>query len=495
MRIAIGGIIHETNTYCQGYTRAGDFTQLRGQRLLRTAGQETDVGGAVNACNELDIEAVPLLYALAQPSGIIDRTSYDGFVAELLDQLASQAPIDGVVLTLHGAGVVDGIADLEADLVAQVRTALGRAIPIAATFDLHGNITAAMTDNLQGAFACEQYPHIDLHVQGERAVQFIARLVQTGQTAHCEIATLPMLIPTTTTFEGIGQSMLADLQALAAAQSANSTLLLSWFHGFPYCDVAHVGASIVVTGLGEDTTRAKSLACAAAAALWNRREGFRPLSLSADEAVVAAQSHSDYPVVINETSDNCGGGTPGDGTHLLRAMLDARLGSEACFGFIVDAQVALQAHAAGVGARIEVELGGKTDDLHGKPLKASAEVRALHDGRLVMQHMFRGAPLNVGKLARLVIEDMDIVVGSKRSQTFDREPFLAVGIQVERYRYVALKSSNHFRAGFTELAGAIVTADPPGLCTHQIGIFPRETTARRLWPLHEDAQIQSDSTA
>jgi len=118
----------------------------------------------------------------------------------------------------------------------------------------------------------------------------------------------------------------------------------------------------------------------------------------------------------------------------------------------------------------------------------TATVRALHDGRLVMQHMFRGAPLNLGKLARLVIDGMDVVVGSRRSQTFDREPFLAVGIQVERYRYVALKSSNHFRAGFTQLAGSIVTADPPGLCTHQISIFPRNATARRFWPLHDDAQ-------
>ncbi|MDA1074142.1 MAG: MlrC C-terminal domain-containing protein [Proteobacteria bacterium] len=197
--------------------------------------------------------------------------------------------------------------------------------------------------------------------------------------------------------------------------------------------------------------------------------------------------------MINETSDNCGGGAPGDGTHLLRAMLDAGL-TKACFGFVVDAQVAAQAYAAGVGVDIDVSLGGKTDDLHGAPLLLRAHVKALHDGQLVMQHMFKGAPMNLGPLARLVVDGVDIIVGSKRSQTFDTEPFLAVGIDVMRYDIVALKSSNHFRAGFTHLAKAIITADPPGLTTHHIEVFPRQQTARALWPINDQATYDAHQT-
>lgn len=107
--------------------------------------------------------------------------------------------------------------------------------------------------------------------------------------------------------------------------------------------------------------------------------------------------------------------------------------------------------------------------------------------------MFKGAPLNLGLMARLVVDGMDIVVASRRSQTFDCEPFLAVGIDVTRYRYVALKSSNHFRGCFQDLAGAIVTADTPGLSTHNIGVFPRHRSAARLWPIHPDAQYPPQS--
>lgn len=132
---------------------------------------------------------------------------------------------------------------------------------------------------------------------------------------------------------------------------------------------------------------------------------------------------------------------------------------------------------------MELMLGGRYDDLHGAPLPVRGYVKSLHDGRITLQSMFKGAPLHLGPMARLQVDGMDVIVASRRSQTFDTEPFLAVGIDVNRYDYVALKSSNHFRAGFQGLARAIVTADPPGLSTHHIEIFPRHRAQRPLWPL------------
>jgi microcystin degradation protein MlrC len=479
MRIAITGFSHETNTYCRGLTRIGDFKQVRGQAMARASGQQTDLGGAIDACCGAGIEAVPLMYVVAQPSGTIERETFESFADEILERLVAAGPLDGLVLLLHGAGVVEGLYDLEAELVARIRKQVGEQLPIAASFDLHGNITQAMADHLNGVFACQQYPHIDLHLAAAKAVDHVISLAQGAARSSCHVEPLPLLLPTTTTFIGIGEQILASIKAIETRSTAQGVIDISWFHGFPYTDVPHVGSSIVVTTTG---TSGAAIAASVARELWAAREAFRVISLSADEAVALAQAESSYPVVIHETSDNCGGGTPGDGTHLLRAMLGARLGGDACFGFVVDAEVAQQAHHAGVGANISISLGGKTDDLHGKPLEVMALVKALHDGRVTMQHMFRGMPLNLGPLARLVIEDMDVVVGSVRSQTFDKEPFLAVGIDVMRYKYVALKSSNHFRACYQALASKIITADPPGLSTHRLEVFPRQTTTRRFWP-------------
>jgi microcystin degradation protein MlrC len=114
-------------------------------------------------------------------------------------------------------------------------------------------------------------------------------------------------------------------------------------------------------------------------------------------------------------------------------------------------------------------------------------VKALHDGRCTLTAMAKGSRINYGPLARLQAGPLEIVVGSRRSQTFDTEPFLAVGIDVTRFDLIALKSSNHFRAGFEPLAGTIITADPPGLTTHHVEIFPRKKAPGPLWPMDEMA--------
>jgi microcystin degradation protein MlrC len=150
VRIAIGGISHETNTYCRAMTSFADFHVLRGERLLGTAGRETDVGGAVGACLARGIEPIPLLHAWAQPSGTIERAAYERLRDELVDRLSGET-VDGVCLALHGAGVADGLEDLEADLVAAVRQ-VAASVPVVATFDLHGNVTQAMADLLDGVF-------------------------------------------------------------------------------------------------------------------------------------------------------------------------------------------------------------------------------------------------------------------------------------------------------------------------------------------------------
>lgn len=479
MRIAIAGISHETNTYCKESTTTDAFRILRGENLLATEGQQTDLGGMVSAIRALGAQPVPIMACVAEPSGTIDLTTYHGFKEEILSGL-KHSPCEAVLLALHGAGVVDGIDDLEGNLCVAVRELIGTDVALVATFDLHGNVTQAMADVLDGVFACHQYPHVDMHLRSQEAAALAVSLVNKELTTSVYVETLPMLTPCTTTFEGPGQTMLSRV---LDAELPEGIIDISWFHGFPYTDIPNVGASICVTATSDALARRTALDTAAQ--LWAVRDLFLPKSLSAHEAIQSAHALDISPVVINETSDNPGGGAPGDGTHLLRAMIEAEL-EDACFGFIVDPHTAAMAHEAGVGTEISMQLGGHYDDLHGAPLIATGTVRALHDGQLILQAMFKGAPCHLGPMARIDINGIDVIVASERSQTFDTEPFLAVGIDVRRYKYVALKSSHHFRAGFKEVAGAIVTADTPGLCTHKLETFTRQRSQMPMWPV--DAQ-------
>jgi microcystin degradation protein MlrC len=222
--------------------------------------------------------------------------------------------------------------------------------------------------------------------------------------------------------------------------------------------------------------------------VWARREQFVVRHPQPAEAVRQALAMDGRPIVLNETSDNPGGGTPCDGTHLLRALLDARP-DDAVFVGIKDPEVVEQAHEAGVGAVIDIKLGGKTDSLHGTPIACTAYVRTLTDGNVTLEApMGGGSVLRLGRTAGLLIDGVDVIVISRGEQTFDRTPLVLHGIDPLTRKLVALKSSHHFRSGFQALAAGIVTTDPPGLTTLQLEQLPKERSPRPIFPLDADAR-------
>lgn len=484
MRVALGGISHETNTYADavtGPTGLERFIVQRGDRMLRVRGTATFVGGFLDGCDEVGAEPVPTLWAFAPPSGTVTAEAYASLRDELLDRLAAALPVDAVALELHGAGVVEGLDDLEGDLGAAVRGLVGPDVPVVAALDLHGNITAAMVEAFDVFFGNQLYPHTDGRERGHEAVTAVPRILAGDWAPVTHVEHLPMLLPASTTDPGGPAAEMNEL--CRTIEERPGVVDCTVFHGFPYVDVPHVGVHVVVT-TDDDGPLAAACAGEVGAWVWENRERFRRESHSPDSAVQAARklvADGTRPVVVNETCDNPGGGAPGDGTHLLRAMLDADL-SDAAFGFVADPEVAAQAHRAGVGARLDVRLGGKHGDLHGAPLEVSGVVRTLTDGRIVLQHMMKGVPIDLGPSARLRVGGVDVIVTTQPFQTFDAEVFLLHGVDVTRCSVVGLKSSQHFRAGFRHLAGAILTADAPGLTTNQVEVFAHPAAGRPLWP-------------
>jgi microcystin degradation protein MlrC len=479
-RVAIGGISHETNTYCKENTGLGDFRIWRGEEIVaRHRGVRSYLGGMIAAAEELGAELVPTLSAEATPSGLIAAEAYAVMRDELLARIGAILPVDAVALALHGAGVAEGVDDLEGDLCRAVRAVVGPDVKIVVTLDLHGNITQAMGDTVEALFGVHEYPHTDMFERGHEAVTLVPRLLSGEVQPVTHVETLPILLPTSTTLLDPAR---AANTVCAAMEARPGMVDCTFFHGFGYADVPIVGVHIVATA-NRDRDLARSCAREVARWVWARREEFGPTTFSPEEAIVRALAVDGGPVVINEAADNPGGGAPGDGTHLLRAMVAANL-QDACFGFIHDPEVVAATHRAGVGATIDVALGGKYDDLHGAPLPLSAYVKCLTDGRFVRQALMgRGTHDDLGRMVRLHVGGLDILVSSVRQQTFDAEVFLLHGIDVTRYKIVALKSSNHFRAGFAPLAREIITADSPGLTTLRIERFPRRRSTQPLWPL------------
>jgi len=483
MRIAIGYFAHETNTFCPGTTSLAAFRETQweeGEELIRkNRGVRNDVGGMIAAAERLGIELVPTLGTTTQPSATVSTEAYETIRDEMFARIRAAGDLDAICLTLHGAGSAEGIDDMEGTFLRELRAVVGDEIPVVVSLDLHGNTTQAMLDYATALFYCHEYPHIDMYERGEEIVEVAAKIVQGELKPVMHLRTLPVAIPPTTSFSG---PVKAINERCFAWEGKPGVLDCNFTHGFPYTDVPVIVTSVLVV-TDNDPALAKEAADDVAAYALSMIEDFRPHLPDAEEAVAQALAATDLPVIIAEISDNCGGGAPGSGTHLLRALLAANE-PDTCFGFLVDPATAAQAHEAGVGATIPVRLGGFTDELHGAPIEAEAYVKGLTDGRFVLTTpMGAGQLEDYGKMARLVIGNVDVIVGTARSQTFDEGVFLLHGIDVRRVRIAALKSQQHFRAGFEPIAGTIIRCDTPGLTTSNLANLPYTRITRPIWPL------------
>jgi microcystin degradation protein MlrC len=486
MRIAVGGISHETNTFCTGRTGLDGFQErewaVGAEIIEKNKGVRSYQGGVIDACERLGIELVPTFYASATPSALIARDAFDEMEDLLMAKLDEAGEVDGIVLTLHGAGVAEGIDDIESHTIARVREHFGPDMPIVVTLDLHGNIFQESLDNADALLGVNLYPHTDSYERGVEAVELLQK-IQAGEVKPAmHLTQLPMMLPSTTT----DLSPAKDINEICWEwEKQDDVIDCAFFHGFAPADIPRVGVSVLAM-TDNDPEKAKQISEEVARTIWDRREEFRPVITPPEEVFKLAMEDDGRPVIINEKADNPGGGGPGDGTHLLRAMLDAKL-EDACFGFIHDPETVSQAHDAGVGATIKIRLGGKKEPLHGEPIEAEAYVKCLTDGRFIQQSpMGRGRRVDLGRMARLVIDGIDVIVSTIRTQTLDDEVFRLHGIDVTRYKFVAIKSSNHFRAGFAPIAHKIIRADTPGLVSADLSAFNYKRLKRPIWPLDDE---------
>lgn len=463
MRIAVGGFQHETNTFAPtrvgfaAFARPGGWPGLSRGAALRpaVAGINLPATGFLEAAEAAGHEIAPLLWAAAEPSAHVSEDAFERIAAMLLEDLKRAGPVDAVYLDLHGAMVCEHAEDGEGALLARIRDAAGGA-PIAATLDLHANVTAEMVAAADFLVAYRAYPHVDMAETGARALAPLERLAAGARPAKA-FRKLDFLIPLPwqCTLIEPAASLYAQLGAPGAGPWPASLCM-----GFPQADTRETGPSALAFGetRAEAEARADELARAFAAA-----EGaFAGRLFSPDEAVAYAMRARRRPVVIADAQDNPGGGGDSNTLGMLRALLAARA-PDAVIGAVCDPGAAAAAHAAGAGARIDVTLGAEPGWRGEPPLRAAAAVRALGDGRIAGRGpMFAGARMELGRMALLEIGGVEIVVSSIKMQAAEREIFRHVGVEPANRAIVVVKSAVHFRADFASSAGEIIVAAAPG---------------------------------
>jgi microcystin degradation protein MlrC len=421
---------------------------------------------------------VPGLQAFATPSGITPRHVWETLRDELLDELASSAPVDAVMLFLHGAMVADGYDDCEGDLLARVRGIVGTDTPIGAELDLHCHVSDAMLANADVLVGFKHYPHTDAY---ERLLDLFRILADTESgrirpTMGCARARMLGFFHTTR------EPMSSFVERMYALEREPGVLNVWLGHGFPYGDVPDLGVAAVVVTDG-DAERADALARRLRDEFWDIRAAVVPPILSLDAALDTALASVSGPVTIADTADNTGGGAPGDSTWFLTALLNRRV-TDVALGPLYDPGSVDICHDAGRGARLNLRVGGKVAADSGPPVDVDCTVLAVADR---LMQTLNGGPSNLGRVAAIRIDGrIDVVLASKRVQAGSPEIFSQLGVDPTTKKLLIVKSTQHFHAGFAPISSCVLYAGGPGALPSGMRDIPfRRVDASRYWPVSD----------
>ena len=484
MRIAIGCIGHETNTFSPVTTTINNFKKgsyHRGDEIIDAFREtRTITGGFLDVAGQLNLQPVPLLWTFATPSGMVEHAAYEVLKTEFLTLLQNAGKLDGVLLDLHGAMVTDELEDVEGDLIQAVRETVGE-IWIVTTLDLHANITAKMARYSDVIIGFDTYPHVDCYERGFEAGQLLFGMNEGKIQPTMAYRQVPLLTapPAQCTMK---TPMTDVLKALHALETERGVVTATLSMGFPFADITDAGVSILVTTNG-DMALAEDYADQFAAHIWEMREQFTFKLHAVESAIEIANQTDGKPIVLADGADNPGGGGPCDGTTILQKFMEADV-QDAVIAVIADPESVAQAVEAGVGNNVQLNVGGKTDTQHGAPVPLRGYVKTLSDGRFILKGpMGRGTLGRMGTTAVIQVGGIEIILTERRIQPYDAEVLRSVGIEPRARKLIALKSAVHFRADYTPIAHQILDVDTPGVHSPNLFSYDYQKLRCPIYPL------------
>lgn len=493
LRIGFAGFNLESVTAVPQVAGVAEFDRLCTHGAEVTAqfrGTNTVPGGCIAVCAAEGAAFVPLFHTLLGALGPAADAAVAQYTQAILDGISAQAPLDGLVLFLHGACWAPGYADVERHIIDRVRAAAPD-LPLAVALDYHGNLDAATLAGADIAVAYRHSPHIDMGETGARATRALIRHIRTGQRPGLAVARPGVVIPSilsATALEPLA-SILAEARQVEAAGDCDISVMA----GFAYADSANTGMSVVVLDW-QGQAAAEAKAADFAARLHAARHAistaitvWQPEAALAD---IAARPPQGRPVVLLEHADRMN-----DSTHLLRALLGRDLGRVAV-PFLLDPASAAAAHAAGAGAEVDLQLGGHTAPETGGPLAVRAQVLWSGPKRYTVSGRYQqGSQVDLGLTALIQVGRIRISVVSHFAFAVDGDPFAIFGERPEDHDVILLRSKTHFRDFYEPLADRILVVDTPDLGPADVRLIPyRQLDTSRAYPWCDPPPVNEKTT-
>ncbi len=489
MRIAIGSIMQESNSFVPFHTTLATFESVylyRGQEMLTSFGDaHVEVPGFLSVLTAAGIEAVPLIAAHALSGGSLTREAFDKLLDDLIERLVQAGKVDGVLLALHGAMLVEDNPDAEGEIIERVASVVSPGTPIGVSLDLHGHITQCMLQPDTFLIGYREYPHIDIFETGERVAKLMLDTLAGRHRPVMALAKRAMIVSPAKarTSEQPLASIMAEARRI---EKDNDVLHASLFPVQPWLDIPDLGFAALVCGDG-NLVAAQNAAERLADQVWAARYDFEPALVDLSEAIVTGLS-SKGTTVVSDGGDAPGSGAAADNVGVLSALLAARANTAGRLTYVTicDSQAAQVAAIAGVGTDISVSVGHRLSINDGDPLEIHCRVLSISDGRFVMcDKGVEGMNMNQGLTVVVAIGDIRLVIRSLPGLEWDTGIYSAFNLELNRAALVFVKSPSHFRAAFGPYAARILIADTPGPASANMRRLKFSKVSRPLFPLSD----------
>jgi microcystin degradation protein MlrC len=490
MRIAIGQLWQESNTFNPRPTTREDFEQfgvLRGGDLVEQMAETNELGGFIQSLRGWPErpEVVGLVRLPAWPGGRATAGTFDWLLAEMVAALERQGPVDGVLLALHGSLVADQHPDVEGEILQAVRGVIGRKVPLVATLDLHANVTGLMVGQADTLVLYHTAPHIDVFETGQRGAAVLRRILMEGARPVTAWVKMPMVVPAERANTQDAASVSYDFRKWLGEREARPGILAAGLATVqPWLDIPDLGNAVVVVTDGDEGL-AREECTRLAGEVWRRRREYLPELVSVEAGVREAFENPAGLVVLSDSADATTSGAPGDSTWLLRELLKYDWPRLALLPLVAP-EVVEEARRRGVGAEMVTPLGGVRDHRFSRPVTVAMRVVGLFEARFVLSgHLARNLPIDMGPSAVLRQGNIHIVVTSRSGPHFAPELFRAAGLDPFAAAVLVAKSPCGFRAAYQGRAQVIRVVRAPGCAPADFWKYEYERIPRPLWPWDE----------
>jgi microcystin degradation protein MlrC len=488
-RVVLAGIFHETHSFVSEVTGLGDFRIERGDEILGRRGDASQIDGFIEIADRLGWEIVPAANYSAMPSGVVEDPVFESFWQDTEAAVvgALKKGVDAVFLSLHGAMSTQSIEDVEGEFLARLRAIRGfGALPIFGVFDLHATFTEPMARLADALLCYRENPHIDARDSAVRAAGLLARSLSTGSVPYMLRRSVPILWPPTGT--GTADSPMRDLEQLARELETENPSIwaINVVAGYAYADAYDAGVSFsaVVDGSDDIARAALGRLAEAAEALKDRGLIAEP---SVDDVLSTILPIAGGPVLLVEPSDNIGGGAPGDGTGVLRALL--RHGVDRSVVVINDPEAVTALAAARLGDVRRLSIGGKGSQLDEGPVVLDVLFTSRSDGRFTLEdsksHMaaWQGLTVDMGPSAVVQHRGLTILLTSRKTPPFDLGQLRSQGIEPSKMALIGVKAAVAHRRAYDPVAKASYTVGSSGPCVGNPASLPYRRLRRPIFPL------------